>query len=247
MVKFFLLIIILFCFGFGIHSQIKDKYENGINAYSNGNYQLAVQEFEEILKQNWESPELYYNLGNAYYRQKLVSGSIWAYEKCLALFPSHKDALYNLSLANLNVIDKIDLPPLPIYLKWYETTRNYFSLKAWITLFVMSFFIIMCLMAIRKIFFQKWLKTIENIIIIELIIIMLICTHSYLELQSNSKGIIFSPIVIAYSEPNEYSSKIVEVHEGLKVTILDLNDDWVNLELLDGTKGWILKNQIREL
>ena len=52
--------------------QHSDKYQNGITGYGNGNYQLAVQEFEEILTHDWESPELYYNLGNAYYRQKIL-------------------------------------------------------------------------------------------------------------------------------------------------------------------------------
>ncbi len=247
MVKKISIISILFCFAFGIHPQLIEKYQNGIDSYSNGNYQLAIQEFEDILKHDWESPELYYNLGNAYYRQKLVSGSIWAYEKCLALFPSHNDAQYNLSLANLNVVDKIDLPDLPIYLKWYETIRNYFSLQNWIKLFVISLFLYMLLMTIRKTLFQNWIISIENIIVVELILIALLCGHSFLESKSNSEGIIYSPIVIAYSEPNEYSSKIVEVHEGLKVNILDYNEDWINLELIDGTVGWILKSQIREL
>ena len=133
----------MFCFGFGIHPQLADKYQNGITGYGNGNYQLAAQEFEEILTHDWESPELYYNLGNAYYRQKLVSGSIWAYEKCLSLYPSHTDAQYNLSLANLNVVDKIELPNPPLYLQWYETIRNYFNLQNWIKLFVISLLLLM--------------------------------------------------------------------------------------------------------
>ena len=247
MLKKILLFYFLLCMGFGIHPQLAEKYQYGITAYGNGNYQLAVQELEEILFHDWESPELYYNLGNAYYRQKLFSGSIWAYEKCLALNPSHTDAQYNLSLANLNVVDKIDLPDPPIYLQWYETIRNYFNLQDWIKLLVMSFFLLMIIKTARKILRQKWLRPFENLVIIELIIIFLLCGHSFFELQSNAEGIIYSPIVIAYSEPNEYSSKIVEVHEGLKVNILDYNDDWVNLELLDGTVGWIMKKQIRAL
>ena len=247
MLKKIILIYSLLCVGFGIHPQLAEKYQNGITAYGNGNYQLAVQEFEEILTHDWESPELYYNLGNAYYRQKLFSGSIWAYEKCLALNPSHTDAQYNLSLANLNVVDKIDLPDPPIYLQWYETIRNYFNLQDWVKLLVISLFLLMLMSTVRKILQQKWLRPFENLVIIELIIISLLCGHSFLELQSNAEGIIYSPIVIAFSEPNEYSSKIVEVHEGLKVNILDYNDEWVNLELLDGTVGWIMKKQIRAL
>lgn len=235
------------CIGFSIHPELIEQYQIGLDAYGNSNYQLAVQELEEISKHNWESPELYYNLGNAYYRQKNVAGSVWAYEKCLTLNPSHTDAQYNLSLANLNVVDKIDSPEPPIYLKWYETLRNYFNLQNWIKVFILSLLLLTSLIAIRKISRQNWLKNFENLFIIELIIVLFLSGHTYFDLQSNFKGIIYSPVVIAYSEPNEYSSKIVEVHEGLKVEILDYNEGWVNFELLDGTVGWIMKNQIRKL
>ena len=247
MLKKLIFISLLLKIGFAIHPQLQEQYQNGLNAYDDSNYQFSIQEFETILKQNWESPELFYNLGNAYFRQKNVAGSIWAYEKCLTLNPSFSDAQYNLSLANLNVVDKIDLPEPPTYLKWYETVRNYFNLQDWIKIFVFSFFTLSILIAIRKIFIQKWLKNIENFIIIELILIFIISCHSYIDLQSNPTGIIYEPVVIAFSEPNEYSSKIVEVHEGLKVEILTYKEDWVNFELLDGTVGWIMKNQIREL
>ena len=247
MLKKIIMSIIVFSLGFSIHPELIKQYQNGLDAYRNSNYQLAVQKLEDILKHNWESPQLYYNLGNAYFRQKNVAGSVWAYEKCLSLNPSHSDAKYNLSLANLNVIDKIDLPELPIYLKWYETIRNYFNLQEWISVFVSSLLILSVLIALRKFLRQNWLHKIEIFLIIELIIALFICIHSYLDTQANPLGIIYDQIVIAYSEPNEYSSKIVEVHEGLKVKILTHQEDWVNFELLDGTVGWIKKSQIRIL
>ena len=110
MLRKFLLLLVLSNICFSIHHDILKKYQNGLDAYSDGNYQLTIQEMESILRQNWESPQLYYNLGNAYFREKGVGGSVWAYEKCLLLDPSHSDAKYNLSIANLNVIDKIETP-----------------------------------------------------------------------------------------------------------------------------------------
>ncbi|MAJ43220.1 MAG: hypothetical protein CMF96_00560 [Candidatus Marinimicrobia bacterium] len=247
MLKKYIISLIIFTIGFSIHPELLKQYQNGLNAYSNSNYQLAVQEMEEILKHNWESPQLYYNLGNAYFRQKNVAGSVWAYEKCLSLNPSHSDAEYNLSLANLNVVDKIDLPEPPIYLKWYNTFRNYFNFQGWLNVFFISLLTLSILIAFRKILNQNWLRNFETLLIIELILLFFVSTHSYIDLKSNPKGIIYDQIVIAYSEPNEYSSKIVEVHEGLKVEILNNQEEWINFELLDGTVGWILKNQIREL
>ncbi|SVD84850.1 uncharacterized protein METZ01_LOCUS437704, partial [marine metagenome] len=55
-------------------------YEKGLDAYRNNQHDLAIQEFETILNNNWDSPELYYNLGNAFYRRGNTSGAVWAYE-----------------------------------------------------------------------------------------------------------------------------------------------------------------------
>ena len=81
MLKKIIVYFIIICFGFSIHPQLTDKYSKGIIAYGNGNYQLAVQEFEEILKHDWESPELYYNLGNAYFGLHQFQEARVAFEK----------------------------------------------------------------------------------------------------------------------------------------------------------------------
>ena len=64
-------------------------YEQGLEAYRNNQYDLAIQTFESILSKNVDSPELYYNLGNAFYRAGNIAGSIWAYESCLSLQPTY--------------------------------------------------------------------------------------------------------------------------------------------------------------
>ena len=113
-------IILLFLYPlFAVTENMNLHYEKGVNAYRNNQYDLAIQEFESILDNNWDSPELYYNLGNAYYRNGNTSGSVWAYESCLRLSPIYADAEYNLKLANLKVKDRVDLPAPPIYLIWY--------------------------------------------------------------------------------------------------------------------------------
>ena len=247
MVRKFLLILVLGNISFSIHPDILKKYQNGLDAYSDGNYQLTIQEMESILRQNWESPQLYYNLGNAYFREKSVGGSVWAYEKCLLLDPSHSDAKYNLSIANLNVIDKIETPEFPIYLKLYNAVKNYFNLNDWINILLLSLLAMSILVSVRKIFRLKWFLNFELLIIIELIIVFIFCLHSFIDDNSKSEGIIYEKVVVVFSEPNEYSSKIMEVHEGLKVKILNSQDGWINFELLDGTVGWIIEKQIRNI
>ena len=120
-------------------------YANGMDAYRKGQYNLAIQEFESILLDNWDSPELYYNLGNAFYRSGIIAGAVWAFESCLKLSPTHEDAKYNLRLANLKVIDRMDSPEPPIYLKWYLSIKEQFTPSTWIniSLFIVLIFSIM--------------------------------------------------------------------------------------------------------
>ena len=94
-------------------------YQSGLDFYQSRAYQNAKSAFEKVLENNWESPELYYNLGNVYYRLNDISGAVWAYEMCLYHSPTHEDAKFNLKLVNVNVKDKIAIPEAPIYLKLY--------------------------------------------------------------------------------------------------------------------------------
>ena len=97
------MVLLLFIIGiplFAVEEGISEFYKNGMDAYKKGQYDLAIQEFESILSDNWGSPELYYNLGNAYYRVGDTPGAVWAFESCLKLSPTHSDAQYNLELAN---------------------------------------------------------------------------------------------------------------------------------------------------
>ena len=127
---------------FAVQEGISLHYGIGMDAYRKGQYELAIQEFESILSDNWESPELYYNLGNAYYRVENTPGAIWAFESCLKLYPKHSDAKYNLMLANLKVIDRVNLPEPPIYLKWYLNIKDQFTPSTWInsSLFILMIF-----------------------------------------------------------------------------------------------------------
>ena len=105
--RFFLLLFFIGIPLFAVEEGISQYYKNGMDAYKKGQYELAIQEFESILSNNWDSPELYYNLGNAFFRSGNTAGAVWAFESCLNLSPTHSDAKYNLKLANLKVIDRM--------------------------------------------------------------------------------------------------------------------------------------------
>jgi len=226
------------------NSVLNDLYSEGLDAYKNGQYEFAIQNFERILDSDWESTELYYNLGNAQYQIENISGAVWAYEQCLKLDPLNKDAKYNLKLINLKVRDRIDIPEPPLFLKLYWMIKSLLAPSSWVQLWIICLLLIGAFFAIRKILDFPSIKLAENIISIIFIISILPGGFSIWDSITIQQGIIDSPEVEALSAPNSYSTQLFNVHEGLKVDVLDVTDDWIEIELMDGKVGWIENSEI---
>ena len=228
-----------------VKEEIPLHYENGMDAYRNGQFDLAVQEFEVILENNWDSPELYYNLGNAFYRSGNTAGAVWAYESCLKLSPTHTNASYNLKLANLKVKDRVDLPEPPLYLKWYLGIKEQFTPSKWIniSLFILLLFSLAAILC--RFLSNSVLNNLRGIVLSVLFVAMFFTFHSIWMKNSVKDGIIYDSKVEVRSEPNSFSTRLFEVHAGLKVSIGQISDNWITIELLDGKTGWIEEDEIR--
>ena len=243
--RFKLIILILSYPVFAASENMSMHYEKGLDAYRNNQHDLAIQEFETILNNNWDSPELYYNLGNAFYRRGNTSGAVWAYESCLKLTPTHSDAEYNLRLANLNVKDRVDLPDPPIYLKWYMGIKERYAPSMWINITLFILLILSLLTAVSRILSSVWLNYIQSMFITLFFCSLFFTLHSIWTENSVNQGVIYYPVVEIRSEPNKFSVRLVEVHEGLKVLVNQTSENWVEIELLDGKAGWLENHQIR--
>mgnify|MGYP003997575641 FL=1 len=229
-------------------SEIDEAYELGLKAYESGQYNLAIQEFEKIVESGWESSELHYNLGNAYYRDDNMAAAVWAFEKCLKSEPGHKDAAFNLPLVNLRVKDRVDIPEPPVYLKIYNQIKIYLHPGQWIILGAVLLLLISLfrmLRLIRNMGANGPIRKTENIIWVILILTILVGLNAITDYLTKHEGIIYKDQVTATSEPNEYSTTLFIVHEGLKIKVLDTKDDWVEIELIDGKSGWIPNSSLR--
>ena len=78
-------------------------------AYREGEFAEAVVAYEAIIAQGMESAELYYNLGNAYFKQNNLGRSILFYNRAQLLNPSDEDVRHNLMYARTKTKDNIQL------------------------------------------------------------------------------------------------------------------------------------------
>src|SRR5208283_3571750 len=107
------------------------QIEQANQLYRSGTYQKAAELYEQILKNGYESPALYYNLGNAYFKMQNIPAAILSYERGKRLAPRDEDILYNLRLANLRVVDKIEPLPQLFLIEWWNAFVNFFSSDGW--------------------------------------------------------------------------------------------------------------------
>jgi tetratricopeptide (TPR) repeat protein len=226
---------------------LEDVYQLGLEAYENEQWSLAIQEFESILRSRYESEVLYYNLGNAYYRAGHVAGAVWAYEQALRLNPNDVDARYNLALANLKVQDRIDLPEMPLYIRLYRAARESLTPGEWIQRVSIVLFLVALTFALSRILQKVWLGWAVIPGIVVAILLFMISIDSITITNRTREGIIYDQIVIAYSAPSVRATRLFELHEGLKVSISEQNDEWYQIELLDGKTGWIPMENLRQL
>ena len=200
------------------------------SAYLNGNYSTAIELYENLL-QKGESDELYYNLGNAYYKSDELAKAILNYERALLVNPGFSDAKANLKIARAKTIDKELEQPEIFFIAWIKQAMHGFSLNVWATCGIIAFLIL--IVALGLFFFSKamfWKKTGFFAGLVSLIITLifnLFAASLKSNLTNRDKAIVLIPSITVRSTPSENGTSLFILHEGHKVVIKDNSmRDW---------------------
>ena len=107
----------------------------GDSAYIRNDYASAIQIYENLLKKG-EAAEVYYNLGNSYYKADDIARAILNYERALLLEPGNADIRANLEIARSKTIDKVIPVPEVFFVSWTKSLINCLSVDAWAVYFL---------------------------------------------------------------------------------------------------------------
>lgn len=248
--KKYILIIIAIVFAPIVFAQSALKIK-GDSLYTAGNYVEASNTYRQILDQGFESADLYYNLGNAYYKQGLLSSAILYYEKTLKLRPFDKDARYNLELSQQYTVDKIDVLDEFFLKKWVRLFRNTFTSDGWASLSIVLFIGFIVLLTVFTFSGRAFVKRIS----FYLGVFFLLGTITGVwgafsgkrDISENIEAIVFSPTVTIKGSPDEKGTDLFILHEGVKVGVIDSVGVWRRIEMMDGNVGWLKETDIRKI
>ena len=219
------------------------------SAYVRGDYQQAIAKYEALLKLG-ASAELYYNLGNAYYRTENIPEAVLNYERALLLSPGDRDIRFNLQIARSKTFDKIVPESEMFFVTWYRSLVSMMSVDAWARTALVSLALTIILLLVYLFSDRLWLRKsgfFGGVALLLLFVVANIFAWQQKQELLNRKGaIVFAPAITVKSTPAANGTDLFILHEGTKVVITDNSmKDWKEIRLADGKQGWVESKHVR--
>lgn len=229
----------------------QESFDKANELYRKDQFEAAVTAYENILKTKKHSAELYFNLGNAYYKLNKVAPAIYNYEKALLLDPDNADVTNNLKFAQQLQIDDVKQVDTVGFGKLLQDFTSAFHYNIWggiaiggsvlFLAFFMGYYFSQTTGLKRIFFFAMFVA----LLLIILSIFAAIFEKS--RYQNDQPAIVFAEVISVKTEPKSDAPDAFILHEGTKVQVLESVDKWKKITLPDGTNGWIDHSAIKLL
>ena len=232
-------------------TDISNPFMEGNDHYVKGNYEAAIANYESILARGQQSAELYFNLGNSYYKLHKVAPAIYNYEKALLLNPDNEEVKTNLEFAQKLKIDDIKEFPKVGFSKLIQDVTSSFNYDSWAWISIVFAFAFLAFFVgyyfsntaiLKRIYFTA--------MFVVFILIVGSVTAGILEknrFYNDKPAIVFAEITLLKNQPYSSGKTLFTLHEGTKVAVLETKFNWKKVQLTDETVGWIVSDAIKEL
>ena len=250
MKRIILFLSLILCFGQFAFSQI-NAVKQANDLYAKGDYSNAAKLYEKVLSTDGVAPEIYFNLGNSYYKSNEIGRSILNYERALRLSPSFDDAKFNLELAQLKVVDNI-VPSSTFFIgRWIQNLIKLLTSNQW--LFISFGVFILCLVSVFLFIFAPSRTTRKisfNIAVIVFGISFFTLVFAGVrkdQMVNHSDAIVMSGVISVKSSPDKSGTDLFQLHEGAKVSIKSTLGNWTEIKLSNGGIGWVEQGNIEKI
>ena len=233
-------------------SQTANKlFSKANNLYQTGKYTEAIELYSIIEKQELISDDLFFNLGNCYYKLNKVAPSIYYYEKALKINPANEDASINLAFAKRMTIDVIEDLPKTFLQRFSASVIQKLPFDTWAIIAVLASILASILFLLYHFSFSSRKKLFyfntSIFAVFVLAISVFFAFQNYKTVQKDRTAIIFVAKVEIKNAPSTSSEEVFELHEGTKVIVLDALDNWRKIKIADGKVGWIYADDLKEI
>ncbi len=251
MKKYWLLLPFFFILNILSAQDGKALLQQAADAYANGDYQAAASQYEQILASGQHAFEVYYNLGNAYFKNNQIAPAILNYERAARLNPTDADLQHNLAMAKSRTVDKVDMLAVPEFVSGYKSFVNATPADRWGAWSIAAFVLMLLAIASFLYLTTRWMKQVmlgSGVLLALLAAIFFLFGWQQTKwLNSRKEAIIFQPSITVTSTPDNTGEELFVLHEGTKVRIVERFRDWVRIRIGDGNTGWVPEKAAEEI
>jgi len=238
-------LLLLLCLGFAASAQ---EWDAANELYARGDFTTALDSYTAIEQSGMVSADLYYNMGNCYYKLGDIPHAVLYYERALKLSPHHADAANNLEIAQASVQDRIDSVPRFILAEWFENLKYSMSSDGWAWLAAGLFLLVLLLLTGFRQFGSVGARKASFVLACVAFAFTLCCFGLSLSQRADAlsdKGaVVMSPVSSVKSSPGTSGTSLFIIHEGTVLKVKDVVGDWYRVSIADGREGWIPSSDI---
>ena len=250
MKKFVFILVLLL--SFASNAQTADKLFSEANTfYKVEDYNRALGVYLSIEEKGYVSSDLYYNLGNCYYKLDKVAPAIYYYEKALKIDPTNEDAIHNLAFAKRMTLDVIEDLPKTFLQRFSENVIQKLPYDTWALIAVIASFLASLLFLLYYFSESSKIKLLyfntSIFAVFAMLVSLFFAYDNYDTVQKNRTAIIFATKAEIKNAPTASSDEAFELHEGTKVIVLDELDNWRKIKIADGKVGWVTQENLKEI
>jgi len=252
MTRVFAAVLVLLLSAAGAQAQTPEQqYQSANVLFQQGKIAEARDAYEAILKSGYVSGELYFNLGNAWYRTGNIARAILNYERAKKYIPGDEDLQHNLQLMNLMITDRID--PIPRLFLWdyWDAVTGAFSLRGitWLAylLLVITVGAVAGTILDRRYVVRKAALIAAIVAGMLFIVSVVVFAAKWNEVTRTDEGVLMAQIVNVKNSPDARGTDAFVLHSGVKVRIVDEVSGWLKVRIADGKVGWVESSSLERI
>ena len=255
----------------GPQATVFELFERGNQLYEAGEFEEAVNLYEEAVERGAVAPELFYNLGNAYYKSGSLGKAVLYYERSLRLAPRDEDARANLTLVQSMLRDRQFVEEPGLVGRTANWLHRRLNLRESLVL-TSTLYLLLVIVAILFVFrdgaivsglypkaslaspgrFLGLDKTQDFVLAMAFLAVMLIAAGTsalgkYRDVHSRRTAIVVREEVPVYGGPNTDSTLQFKIHEGTRISTGEVRPGWVQIQLPGELSGWIVDGSVERI
>jgi tetratricopeptide (TPR) repeat protein len=250
--RILLIILILYSSSFLILADPEDRlFDEGNLLYQQGDFSGALEKYKQIEDQGRISPELFYNMGNCYYKLNQIGRAVLYFERANRLAPGDDDIEANLETANLAIVDKIEAPEnfqIGLFIeRVLFFIPSQLSVKVLLLLYYLAAIVGLVLIVQGNIRFRAIMIRALFACFFLLFFFLSILVLQWYYLSNRIEAVLLVDETAARSGPDSNSTEVFSIHEGIKVRIEQQTDEWSEIILPDGKVGWVKSDTLETI